>query len=483
MKNKIYKILIASFLFGALISCSDWFDISPKTNVKADELFETESGFMSALAGIYVSMTFPETYGGNMTFGLYDQLAQIYDKIPDGAVDRTAVYEYDKATQGGYNTKRRLQSMWIGSYRLIANSNNLLKWWDKNAETVILSEQTRKMIRGEALAIRAYVHFDILRGWGPINYAKNVEVRDTKCIPYRFVADNSKQPLLPASEIVKFILKDLNEAKELLSYEKDLNLSTSSERSFRMNYYAVIAEMARVYNYAGEREKAVQCAKEVIAHCGLELQNNNYGDPILFKEMIFGLNMYKMDELLSSKFSEGDKITNQFYTNFSTLNLIFQVSGAESDDMRAKTSAFVKNSDEQKAISRKYVNNKKSAIPLIRLPEMYYIICESTPIENNAADYLNVVRNRRGLSTTSNVIFESDEDKYTALSEEYRKEFYAEGKYFFFLKSRGYIGALSYVPSVNLVKENYVFPLPDDEKQYGWTDEKEDEAADKTANN
>lgn len=59
MKNKIYKILIASFLFGALISCSDWFDISPKTNVKADELFETESGFMSALAGIYVSMTFP----------------------------------------------------------------------------------------------------------------------------------------------------------------------------------------------------------------------------------------------------------------------------------------------------------------------------------------------------------------------------------------------------------------------------------------
>ena len=35
-------------------------------------------------------------------------------------------------------------------------------------------------------------------------------------------------------------------------------------RGFRMNYYAVTALLARVYNYAGEHEKAACCAREVI---------------------------------------------------------------------------------------------------------------------------------------------------------------------------------------------------------------------------
>ena len=31
-----------------------------------------------------------------------------------------------------------------------------------------------------------------------------------------------------------------------------------------MNYYAVIAQLARVYNYMGEYEKAAHCAQEVL---------------------------------------------------------------------------------------------------------------------------------------------------------------------------------------------------------------------------
>lgn len=70
-----------------LCSCSDWFDVSPKTDVKAAELFESEDGFMEALAGIYVSMTDDAAYGDNLSFGMLDQMAQLYDMIPDGATD------------------------------------------------------------------------------------------------------------------------------------------------------------------------------------------------------------------------------------------------------------------------------------------------------------------------------------------------------------------------------------------------------------
>ena len=43
---------------------------------------------------------------------------------------------------------------------------------------------------GMIVALRAFLHFDILRGWGPMNYAGNADARNTKCIPYRTVTDN-----------------------------------------------------------------------------------------------------------------------------------------------------------------------------------------------------------------------------------------------------------------------------------------------------
>ena len=47
------KHIVLSFLIGLLVlsSCSDWLDIQPKTEVKEDKMFETESGFKDALIG------------------------------------------------------------------------------------------------------------------------------------------------------------------------------------------------------------------------------------------------------------------------------------------------------------------------------------------------------------------------------------------------------------------------------------------------
>ena len=63
----------------------------------------------------------------------------------------------------------------------------------------------------------------------------------------------------------------------------------------------------------------------------------------------------------------------------------------------------------------------------------------------------------------------------SALNREYRKEFNAEGQYFWFLKIHGITGGLSHSPEVTLVEENFVFPLPDAEVEYGWTQENEEE--------
>jgi hypothetical protein len=94
---------------------------------------------------------------------------------------------------------------------------------------------------------------------------------------------------------------------------------------------------------------------------------------------------------------------------------------------------------------------------------------------DEAAEYVNKVRNKRGISITKNETCSSKEDIIAALNREYRKEFYAEGQYFWFLKSHGLTGALDYNTEVTLVEENFIFPLPDNEKEYGWSEETDDE--------
>jgi hypothetical protein len=292
------------------------------------------------------------------------------------------------------------------------------------------------------------------------------------------LADNSKQPLLAASEVVNKIIADLEDAKEYLSFESEMSLGTpaSQDRRFRFNYHAVNALLARVYAYAGDATNAVTCAQEVIDCCGLTLENDNLDDPALFAETICGLHMHEMDVNLSSLFSVGDKINQQNYCSFTTLNAIFQITGTESEDMRAKSSAFYRSSDEQKAISRKYIDNDREVIPLMRLPEMYYILCEMSALED-AAPYINQVRNKRGLSAATNEKCATEEERLAALEREYSKEFYAEGQYFFFLKSHGYTGALVHSADVSMDRSKYVFPLPDAEVEYGWTEESEAEGS------
>ena len=331
------------------------------------------------------------------------------------------------------------------------------------------------MIRGEALALRAFLHFDLLRGWGPVNYAGNPDAREMKCMPYRTVADHSKQPLLPAKDVVANIIKDLKAAKECLGYEKELDLGSDlTKRNLRFNYHAINAMLARVYSYVGEKDSAAMHALMVIDECGLTLQSGNDNDPILSKEVILGLNMYELEDNMSEYFAVGEKMNTKYYLNIPTLNQIFESVGSESEDMRAKGSAFYRNNEQQCAISLKYVENDNGIIPLIRLPEMYYIACEASEYAEEAAMYVNNVRNKRGISKAKDVSCETEELCIAALNKEYRKEFYGEGQYFWFLKAHGVVGTLAHCPEVTLAQENFIFPLPDAEVEFGWTGENED---------
>ena len=70
MKKLINKSIILS-LFLALTACNDWLNVSPKTDMKAEDLFSTEAGFRDALIGVYALMATDNLYGKNLSIWMF----------------------------------------------------------------------------------------------------------------------------------------------------------------------------------------------------------------------------------------------------------------------------------------------------------------------------------------------------------------------------------------------------------------------------
>lgn len=117
--------------------------------------------------------------------------------------------------------------------------------------------------RGEMLAVRAMMHFDILRLFASADQSK-------RGIPYVRTFDFSVKPFYTVGECLDFIINDLTEAENLLenvetiAYPRDDSQYDKFNcwRETHLNYYAVQALLARVYWYKGNNAKAAEYAEK-----------------------------------------------------------------------------------------------------------------------------------------------------------------------------------------------------------------------------
>ena len=274
MNMKRIGVYILTGLLFLCLGCNDWLDVRPKSQVKESDLFESESGFRDALTGIYVLMGRTSTYGGNSTMGFLDMLAQTYSSV-SAEYDAVLTYNYrDEAV------KTKVDTMWNSNYYAIANCNYLLKNIAEHGD--VMGEDLRALVKGEALALRAFLHFDLLRGYAP-SYKMG---KDDLAIPYLREVTNAPVAQSTVSEVLDYILEDLEAARKLLEpidpigpafadyselpeddYEPDDYITDDGfwlYRTSRMNYYGVVACMARVYLYKEDMQNALKAALEVI---------------------------------------------------------------------------------------------------------------------------------------------------------------------------------------------------------------------------
>lgn len=472
--NKIITtlgLLIVSISFN---SCNKYLDVSPVDLFLEDDVLKNEGNIYKTLNGVYLNLAKHQLYGANLSMTTVDILAQYYSYNTLNNWYSLATYKYEDAY-----SKDQFSTVWASAYSAILNINSFIA--NVNKSKVELDSERKSIVLGEAYALRAFLHFDMLRLFGPV-YSKRPDV---KCIPYLSFVTEDIQPLLPASTVLDSIISDLNKAEVLLEKDPirtdgvvDIDVSAGNDNFFklrnrRLNYFAVLGLKSRVLLYMGNKKEAYSKAKQVIdegqkwfpwTDPNLTLPGNPNPDRVFSSEVIFGLKNYNMYQLQRNVFSMQLQINDLLVPEEQLLNYIFD---NNLNDYRFRinwTSGIAAGKPFKTFIKYEDIIDKtkswRNFQPLLRLSELYFILAECADSPRESLDYLNIVRKNRGLNEIG-----STTDIAILIENEYRRELWGEGQLFFYYKRMGTESILSgnSDQDISMTDEQYVIPLPESE--------------------
>ena len=159
---KKYLIIFMCFWGGINFSCSNWLDIKPSDRISEENNFSDLAGFKKALNGVYIELNNPDLYGKNLSCEFIEILAQRYAVGDENKSNK----ELMKFSYNGSAGRGKSTSIWGTAYKLIANANLILKNVEQHRD--VLVGEYYNLVKGETLALRALLHFDLFRLFGPV---------------------------------------------------------------------------------------------------------------------------------------------------------------------------------------------------------------------------------------------------------------------------------------------------------------------------
>ncbi len=261
MKNKTFKFIIIGILITSaslsITSCKKVLEQEPINTFDVLNRYETIEDFRFSLNGTY-GLFRQGNYYGNGSSGSFSTLP---DMMSDNLLETTAsLANYATIANWIYATNENdVQNTWLAAYAIISQANLTLNGNGKTKKIDdFISDPQAKEIKGQALAIRALVHFDLLRYFAPdfgrnstalgVPYIKQIELTNPKNLPKR----------LTVKETYDAIEADLLEALTLLT-------PYTSSNKYNIDFVGVHAILSRMYLYAAEYDKAIQYASPAIA--------------------------------------------------------------------------------------------------------------------------------------------------------------------------------------------------------------------------
>ena len=414
-------------------SCNSWFEVEPKGDSSGAKTFSNESAFRDYMNGIYTELRSTNLYGSNLTLGGLEFLSQTF--VP---------YEEAKAWTlcdfSGSFARTLSHEVYTKMYRAIYQCNDILELFAEKSD-VLFVDGSREMMMAEARALRAFLHFELLRLYAP---AYGV---DSSAEVLKWVESTSKEGArMSTAQMTEKIISELTAAiGELgkydpvvtgVGYDDNVLLGTSPiDRKWKLNYYAAQAVLARALMTCGTTEAygKAYVALDTIIQSGKYpfVRTIDDRDYSFSAEYIFGLpsdndGFCQVSEDLFNPARKG-------------VTLALDVNGLSADDRR-RYWFDDDNTMRTKFDSTSVLDNWEIApsIPVVKIGEVYLMAAESAAKSGNLAqgvalfnDFIGTQRNSadRQLPATATAA-----ELEAAIGEQYRYEFMGEGVRFLYCK-------------------------------------------------
>lgn len=460
---KLRYAIIIIFCTG-LGACKKTIDLYPQSNLNTGTYYSNYQEVKSALTGCYNGLQKPLLNEWQFT-----ELRS--DNSKQGSPGSTASANRDLSDLDMFMpspSQIQIYNYWLATYNNIRNVNIVLQKlgvvYDPSAGSVSfapidipISETDRKQLAGEALFIRAYHYFNLVRLFGGV------------FLVYEPVSPAQAKATNRASvqDIYKLIEADLKTAASSMNSLKYNQIAPADLG--RATRWAAEGLLAKVYLTLDRKSEAATLLQDVITNSGYSLQGTYAGVFAITNEMnseiLFAVRYKAGGVGLGSTFANtfaplgtGSTVINGDGDglNYPTADLDTLTNG----DLRKPTLIGVSGSGTGTAL---YVKKFFSQVtipddaendwPVLRFADILLMLAEAQGYSQASLDLINSVRPRAGLPdyTLANVTSVAEFEK--ALADERRIEFAFENQRWFDLLR--YNTTLTTITAQQAMKEHF----------------------------
>jgi hypothetical protein len=430
MMKKI-KILILSSALVTLFSCQKLLEIKETDFIGGDVALKTVLNNEQGLIGAYAAM--------NVEMGILLNAVFADEVVTADFYNAATVHEWQYGTQD-VSIRDQYTAITL-YYRIIDRVNRVLQALPNATAANSTQEALRSRIRGEALFLRAFCHFELYR------YYSNSSVGTDLAMAYMEVPSLLPTARITVAPYFQKLKSDLVAAKPLLP------VYSASSDIFRATNLAASALQARVALYLKEWNDAITFSTEYINGIPLASRTD-------FPGIWTDANRSELAFKLSRTASNGGRIGSLFRGTSANASNIGGITWTVSQKLwdsydqvnDVRFSSYYKNEPLLAGGSRKYTrlikkyegttygtpNENVADAKVFRTGEMYLIRAEARAENNDlvgAAADLNALRTAR-INGYTPVILASKDAAITQIMEERFKELPYEGHRFFDLKRR-----------------------------------------------
>ena len=438
--KRIHFILL--FCCAGLFGCKKTIDLYPLSNLNTGTYYSNYEEVKAALTGCYNGMQRALSNEWQFT-----ELRS--DNAKQGAPGSTASGNRDLSDLDMFipaTTHQANYTYWLATYSNIRNTNIVLEklgvvYDPATAEhtftdiTIPITDLDRRQLAGEAMFIRAYHYFNLVRLYGGVFLLhKSASPQEAKLMSRSSVAD-----------IYKLIEADLITAAASMNPRKYDQIPAADVG--RATRWAAKGLLAKVYLTQNKKAQSITLLQDVIANSGYKLEDG-------YAKVFSITNEMNSEILFAVRYKAGGLgLGSHFGNTFGPLGTGSAVINGDGDGLNYPTAELdtLTNGDLRKPTLigvfgtgtaakwyvKKYlfpvttVDDGESDWPVLRFADILLMLAEAQGYNQSSIDLINSVRPRAGLPNLTMATITDVQKFEEALSTERRIEFAFENQRWF----------------------------------------------------